>query len=128
MATQNFTLQSWQSFLLHSLFTGIGLLAGIPWFSCFSLNTALQSDVAEEAEVRVRCAGRLPACSLYGFLATGGTEGFTCDTVGLPVLATVASERKFLAALSGECLWLLMLRVFAFGCLVGARRSLLKSF
>lgn len=49
------------------------------------------------------------------------------DIVVLPVLATIASERKFLAALSGECLWLLILRVFALSCLVGASRSLLKS-
>lgn len=59
--------------------------------------------------MRVRCAGSLPACSLYGFLATGGTKGLMPDTVVLPVLATIASERKFLAALSGECLWILIL-------------------
>lgn len=78
--------------------------------------------------MRVRCAGTLPACSLYGFLATGGTKGLTPHTVGLPVLATIASERKFLAAFPGECLWLLIMWVFAFGCLVGASTSLLKSF
>lgn len=59
--------------------------------------------------MRVRCAGSLAACFLYGFLATGGTKGLMPDTVVLPVLATIASERKFLAALSGECLWILIL-------------------
>jgi len=47
--------------------------------------------------------------------------------VVLPALAKMARERRFLAAVSDECFWHLILWMFASGCLVGAIGPLLKS-